>query len=243
MNATTLQNVLDDSSYLLGETGTPTSQISIRTRFANDAKNAIAKIRNWSWEMRDGDTINFVYSTSPTNNIYTYTLTPSAGTLKNKNAIYTLKFTDQNSDVTFFTPINETTMDYYTTNGRTDNAFFLKGDAKSGYTLVVNALSAALPTQNVNNAWNYRYFYQDPDFVNTTDTTSIPSIKAISEYIAGEVFFGYREQAQYELSQQRYQSSLEDLALQDMKLAPFTPTTIKSFRDAVGASDNFKTYY
>lgn len=243
MAAITLQNILDDSSYLLGETGTPTAQVSIRTRFANDVKDAISKIRHWSWELMDGDPINYVYSASPASNVYTYSLTPSAGDLKGRDSMYILKFTDQNGNITYFSPVDEPTMDNFTLNGRTDNVFFIKGNAKAGYTLVVNALSSALPTQNVTGAWTYRYYGKDADFVNTTDTTFIPSLKAFSEYVAAEVFFGYREQAQYQLARQRYQDALEDLALKDMKPAPFQDSSIKSFRQASGASSQFKTYY
>ena len=241
--AVTLQNCLDYASYLIGESGTPTSEVTKRTLFANGAKNAIARIRPWSWELQDGDAINFVYSSSPVNGIYTYSLTPSAGNFKNKDAMYLLKFTDQNGTISYFSPVDESTMDYDTKNGRTDNVFLVKGNDKAGYTLVVNAGASALPTQNVTGAWTYRYFYKDPDFVNTTDTTAIPSSKIIAEYIAAEILYGYREQAEYELARQRYQGSLEDLAMQDMKLAPFQESALMTLRQSKGESVNFKTYY
>lgn len=243
MAVISLQNILDDTSYLLGESGTPVSEVGKRTRFANDAAGAVAKIRNWSWELQTGDAVNFVYSATPTNNAYTYVLTPTAGVLKDRNAIYTLSFTDQHGTITYFTPCDEPTMDFITVNGKTDNVFYIQGNAKDGFTLVVNANADALPTQNVTGAWKYRYFATVPDFVALTDGTPIPSIKVLSEYVASEVFFGYREQSQYELARQRYQDTLEDLSLKDMKASPFQSQSIMTFRNSIGASGNFKTYF
>jgi len=244
MAGITLQSVLDYSSQLLGESGgTPSSQTTIRTNFANRAKNALARIRNWSWELQDGDPINYVYSATPTNGEYTYTLTPSAGTFKNKDSMVTLIFTDSNKNQTAFSQAPESQVAYEVLNQLTDNIFFIKGNDNSGYTLVVNSYAMGLPASNVSNAWSYRYFAKEADFVATTDTSSIPDISYLAWKVAEDVLYGYREQAQAQLAGQSAQNALDDMAMQDQKEAPYVNQSIMSFRTFVGASNSFKSYY
>jgi hypothetical protein len=238
-----LQDVLNRASYLLGESGTPSSELTKRTDFANAAKSGLRHERNWSWELADGDAINFVYSSSPTNGVYTYTLNPSAGTFKHVNAMYYLKFTDNSGTVTYFKPVSEGQMNYQTANGLTDNVFFVKGNESAGYTLVINAGATALPTTNVTGGFTYRYYCREADFVNLTDSSFVPKISVLAWKVVEMVLYGYREQAQMQLAQQNYQSALAEMAEEDQKHQPFQDQKILSFRESVGFSTNMKTYF
>lgn len=238
--AITLQNILDASSYILGETGgTPTAQLTIRTKFANEAKVAIRDMQNWSWERQDGDAINYTYT--PGSTTYSYTLSPSAGAIKNKDAIIWVKFTDQNGTINYLDPVDEASMNNEVQNNGTDWVYWLKGNDKLGYSLIINA--GPLPTQNVTGAITYAYYAKEADFAAGTDTTAIPKEEVLAWFIASKVLYGYREQAQYQLANTEFQNCIDDMLMMDQKAQPYEDVHIKSKREALGASNDYRTYF
>ncbi len=229
----TLQNCLDASSYYLWESGTPSTEVTKRTLFANQAKKNIRDLRNWTWELKDATPINIV---NGTNN---YPFATAAPDLKATQAIWTLKIIDQNNNSQFYNPVEEPAWDNITVNQLDDQVYWVKGNAVDGFTLYVNAL----PTANVTNGINPRYFAYEGDFVNTTDATRIPKEEAIGWYIAAKVLYGYREEAMYQLAMQEYQAALDDLSMFDQKTNPFTTETIQNLRQSAGQSTDFRTYF
>lgn len=230
MSAITLQNALDSSSYYLGESGTPSSETTKRTVFANEAKEYIRNLRNWSWEEKNATAINVVSGTT------SYSL---ASDLKNAKAIKWLTLTDTNGNVTYYTPVSEQDYNAIVNQSQTDQVYYVSGNPINGYTVKINPS----PTVNVTNGINYKYYASESDFVNTTDTTNIPKRELIAYYIAAKVLYGYREQSQYQLAMQNFSDAVADIASEDMKKAPYENSQIQNFRQYNGASTDFRSYY
>lgn len=227
----TLQNVLDSSSALLGETGgTPTAELTNRTRFANDCKKVLANMRNWGFEYKTGTPITITSST-------TYSL---PNDIKNDTSVDTIKITDTKSNVIYYPTLTRGQLQYDQANNITDNGYHVSGDPVAGFTLTIN------PTPSgsiVGGTITPGYFSYEGDFVNTTDTTRIPSVEVLSRYVVAKVLYGYREQAQYQLAMNEFNNALEDLASTDLKEAPHAQQKVLSFKESLGMSDNFKTFF
>lgn len=230
MAALTLQNMLDSSSFYLGESGTPSSETTKRTVFANEAKEYVRNLRNWSWEEKTGTAINIVTGTN------SYTL---ASDLKNAKAVKWLTVTDTSGNVTYYTPVSEQDYNALVNQSQTDQVYYVSGNSTSGYTVKINPT----PTANVTSGLNYAYYATESDFVNTTDTTNIPKRELFGWYIAAKVLYGYREQAQYQLAMQNFSDAVSDMANEDMKKAPYENSQIQNFRQYNGMSTNFRSYY
>ncbi len=228
--AVTLQNCLDASSYFLGESGTPSSETTKRTLFANEAKKNIRDLRNWSWEKKTSAAQNIVNATT------TYTL---ASDFKNRTAMEWVKITDTNGNVTYYSPIDENGFNFLVVNTLSNTAYWVSGDPIALYTLNINPS----PTATVTNGLQYRYYAVENDFALVTDTTKIPKEEAIAWYIAAKVLYGYREQAHYQLAMSEYQNAINDLSMMDQKKDPYVVDRIQNARESLGFSNNFKVYY
>lgn len=234
INVVTLDDVLTLASQFLGETSVPTTQNTIRTNFANSAKDAVANIRNWTWEL-----------TSPAAEIDTvidqraYALPTN---FKNKQAMFSIQVTngDTNSEKwPFYAQVTEEQFKGYTSQGLQDQVYYVDGNFNDGYTVNINPAPTAVVTGGI----VYRYYKLQADFVNLTDTNAIPQKEPLAWYVAQQVLYGYREQAQAQLAQQQYEANILDMTLQDMKMGRNTNEHIKSYREALGRSMNFKTYF
>jgi hypothetical protein len=230
MSAITLQNALDSSSFYLGESGTPSSETTKRTVFANEAKEYVRNLRNWSWEEKAGTAINIVSGTTK------YTL---ASDLKNAKAVKWLTITDSSGNVTYYTPVSEQDYNAIVNQSQTDQVYYVSGNPVSGYTVQINPS----PTANVTNGLNYTYYAAEADFALVTDTTNIPKRELLGWYIAAKVLYGYREQSQYQLAMQNFNGAVEDMANEDMKKAPYENSQIQNFRQYMGMPTNFRSYY
>lgn len=234
INVVTLNDVLTLASQFLGETSVPTTQNSIRTNFANSAKDAIANIRNWTWEL-----------TSPAAELDTvkdqraYALPTN---FKNKQAMYSIQVSDGNSNPErwpFYAQVTEEQFKGYTYQGLQDQVYYVNGNFVDGYTVNINPAPASAITGGI----VYRYYKLQPDFSALTDTVAIPQKEPLAWYVAQQVLYGYREQAQAQLAQQQYEANILDMTLQDMKMGRNTNEHIKSYREALGRSTNYRTYY
>lgn len=230
MQAITLQNCLDASSFFLGESGTPTSEVTKRTEFANEAKEYIRNLRNWTFEKKYPAAINIVSGTS------LYTL---ATDMKNRQSLEWVKVTDSNNNNTYYTPVTESEFNAIVNNSQQDQVYLVKGNNVDGYTITLNPA----PSANVTNGLNYCYYFAEPDFALTTDTTRIPKREAIAWYITAKVLYGYREQSQYQLAMNEFNGAIEDMANEDMKGDPYVNQQIQNFRQYSGASTDLRTYY
>jgi hypothetical protein len=232
ISVVSLQNCLDLASQLLGETTTPTSQNSIRMGFANMAKRDIRGIRNWTWEQ--------TYATTDlTASTITYALPTD---FKDINAMYSVQISD-NGALSYTWPYYApSTLEGYKgalQTQATDQIYVVTGNYKNGFTLNINPP----PSTSVTGGIIFSYYQLEPNFTTVSDTTAIPTPDPIAKFIAAQVLFGYREQAQYQLMIDKYQESIADLAMDDQKEARNAPMGIKSYRSALGKSNNYKHYY
>jgi hypothetical protein len=230
MAATTLTQILAGASYHLGETSVPTSQNAIRTDFANDGKTNIRDLRNWTWELNTGTPVNLIAN----RNYYTL-----ATDLKNTQAVNWLACTDSNGNLTYYSPVDEGKWNSNIANSDPQPVYVVRGNKVAGYTVYLSPT----PTENVTGGLTYQYYWDEADFVNPTDTTRIPKAEVIIWHIVSMVLFGYREQSQYQLAVNEMNAAIEDMSMFDQKRAINDTTQISTFRQSLGASNNFKTYY
>jgi hypothetical protein len=228
-----LQNILDLASQFLGETSVPSAQNSIRMGFANAAKRTIKGIRNWTWELSPVTTMNLVATTS------NYVLPTD---FKDINAMYQVQVSNDNAVNgvwPYYAPATIEQFQGAVNSSLNDQIFRVTGNYKDGFSMDINPV----PANSVTAGILYRYYRFEANFTSVADTTRIPEVEAIAWYVAAQVLYGYREQAQYQLAMDNFQGELTDMSMNDMKEQRNGLQQIKTYRQSLGKTTNFKYYY
>ena len=200
--AVTLQAILEDLNYLLGDTSVPTTGIDNQKRFINRINEDIYDHHNWRWA-----TLSTSYSMSGT----TQTLPSDFNDLIEVREEVSGSDNDNLYDI-----VNETNVDI----SDADFAAWVSGNEVDGYTLTINQTDS--PTLKVT------YKVKAGTLSATTHKTKVPRSLPIARgalALMQEAEDPYRDTSQ---TWAKYRSELDDLVRLDVRTKPavkfYTPS-------------------
>lgn len=202
--AVTLQTVLEDLNYILGDTSVPSSGIDNQKRFINLTNEKIYDYHDWRWAT---NSTSYVFSGS------TQTLPTDFNNLVEVREEITGADNDNIYDIVNETDIDRSTSEYIA---------YVSGNEEDGFTLSVN--------QTDNPTLKTTLKIKASDMSATTDETKCPRSMPIARgavVLMQEAEDPYRDTTQ---ALRKYQDELDDLIRLDVRTKPSNKFFTKSMR-------------